>query len=554
MRSYAGTRRAQTPRTRALPSLAAPTARQPQSTSRYSQPGPNADPALAPTLDARLTWAADWERLKRRTRKDEGRDLAPVERAVVLSLERSPLRGLARKGCGGCVAWRLSARFAFVALFAAVFTSPQTRTSDASVAARARAPVGALHQLRGPSGCVVEDEEGSSCVASHAMDEPSGLAVSPDGRNVYVSTHASRSVVVLDRGAAGRLSQPEGARGCVSAGGDDAGCALGRGLGSSIRDQTRVEGSEDVAVSPDGRSVYVASGELGSASLGVFARDAASGELTQLAGPDGCVAADGSAGCATAAGMRFDRETPRQARPESASRLAFSPRGDYLYMTTGWSLVIFTRDPGTGALTPLGCIATGRPECARARRMRFASDLSVSPDGRFVYVVSGGVLITLRRTATGMLAQLRARRGCIADVHLARCAFSNRLGYVWDVTMSVDGRMLYLSTGDTALTLLRRNRRTRRYAGSEVAFTSTLATRQSRAAGGRTWSSSSKRSRCRPTVATSTPTTPTSANWPQNGSCPTARFATSEPTSDASHSTRTTALRPTTSATRAQWP
>jgi DNA-binding beta-propeller fold protein YncE len=42
-----------------------------------------------------------------------------------------------------------------------------------------------------------------------------------------------------------------------------------------------------VAVSPDGHSVYVASG--GSNAIAIFDRDTATGELTQKQGMDGCI-------------------------------------------------------------------------------------------------------------------------------------------------------------------------------------------------------------------------------------------------------------------------
>ena len=48
-------------------------------------------------------------------------------------------------------------------------------------------------------------------------------------------------------------------------------------------------GSRAIAISPDGRDVYVASG--GSDAIAVFARNPATGALTQLSGKRGCVAA-----------------------------------------------------------------------------------------------------------------------------------------------------------------------------------------------------------------------------------------------------------------------
>jgi streptogramin lyase len=80
--------------------------------------------------------------------------------------------------------------------------------------------------------------------------------------------------------AVGELEQKAGAAGCLSATLPE--CTPARGLLQPV----------DVAVSPDGVSVY--SVALGSAAVGVYRRDPASGELSQLLGQQGCVAAGGS--------------------------------------------------------------------------------------------------------------------------------------------------------------------------------------------------------------------------------------------------------------------
>jgi DNA-binding beta-propeller fold protein YncE len=81
-----------------------------------------------------------------------------------------------------------------------------------------------------------------------------------------------------------------------------------------------------------------------------------------------------------------------------------------------------------------------------------------------VYVVSAGALVTFGRAANGMLAELPGRRFCIAAWHRARCRFSKRIPTIYSVTVSVDGRMLYLTGEESAITLLRRNRRTGAFA------------------------------------------------------------------------------------------
>jgi DNA-binding beta-propeller fold protein YncE len=107
----------------------------------------------------------------------------------------------------------------------------------------------------------------------------SPIAIAPDGRNAYVvsvsgQTGGIDAVVVLSRDAkTGALTQLAGETACVSEDARD-GCAQGRGL----------RGARALAISPDGRSVYVASGN----GVAVFAR-LSDGELTQSPSSEGCL-------------------------------------------------------------------------------------------------------------------------------------------------------------------------------------------------------------------------------------------------------------------------
>jgi DNA-binding beta-propeller fold protein YncE len=112
-----------------------------------------------------------------------------------------------------------------------------------------------------------------------------GIAVSPDGRSLYVTSLPDDAVAVFRRAwPSGSLGQDPGASGCASS--TVVGCTDTFALG----------GAWGVAVSPDGRNVYVAA--LEDDAVVVFDRAPATGAITQKMGTAGCIQETGSFGCA----------------------------------------------------------------------------------------------------------------------------------------------------------------------------------------------------------------------------------------------------------------
>src|SRR3712207_3553844 len=174
--------------------------------------------------------------------------------------------------------WALYSRgsFAMLTLASLLVCGLSSLNSAASPGASSAAPQGRLVQPRGADGCVHRSGI-NRCARGRAVTSPEDLVVSPDGRHVYVAAFGSHAVAVFARDRrTGLLEQLRGRRGCLRQGGGG-GCASGRALG----------GPAAIAISPDGRNLYVAAS--GSDALSIFARNRRTGALRQLSGPLGCL-------------------------------------------------------------------------------------------------------------------------------------------------------------------------------------------------------------------------------------------------------------------------
>jgi 6-phosphogluconolactonase (cycloisomerase 2 family) len=172
---------------------------------------------------------------------------------------------------------------------------------------------------------------------------PTSVAVSPDGRNVYMTISDPGGVVVFRRAqGTGRLTRTQVVREINSA------CSPHGLLLAS-----------DVAVSPDGRQVYAATSF--ERLLHIFSRNQQNGRLSY-----------------------FDCTFPHR-----VARIAFSPDGRFLYGVdpSDGAVAVFYRSPTSGVLTFVG----GFPIFYQN-----GGSPVVSPDGRNVYVPAGdGGLVVL---------------------------------------------------------------------------------------------------------------------------------------------------------------
>jgi DNA-binding beta-propeller fold protein YncE len=296
---------------------------------------------------------------------------------------------------------------------------------------------GALTQLPATDACVSEDGSGGDCADGVALFIPFGVAVSDDGRNVYVVSAGTSAVAVFARDlATGALSQLPGTDACVSKDGTGGDCADGIGLDEVV----------SVTVSPDGRNVYVTS-FAGSDAVAVFARDLATGALTQLPGTDACVSRDGTGGdCAAGVGL------------DNPANVAVSPDGRNVYVASHDSnaVAVFVRDRRTGALTQLpgtdACASDLGDECAQGVALNSPTSVAVSRDDRNVYVASfdsSAVAVFARDSRTGALAQLSGTDACVSEDGSGRdCADGAALFDAFGVMVSRDGRNAYVVSRD----------------------------------------------------------------------------------------------------------
>jgi len=119
---------------------------------------------------------------------------------------------------------------------------------------------GALTQKEGTAGCLVY-LRAVGCSFGRALIAPEGLAVSPDGSNLYVAAFKTGAIDVLDRGRkSGAVAQKPGRPGCLAPP-SVAGCTRARAL----------RGVSSIALSPDGRYLYSTS--FGSNAVDIFRRN-----------------------------------------------------------------------------------------------------------------------------------------------------------------------------------------------------------------------------------------------------------------------------------------
>jgi predicted outer membrane repeat protein len=249
---------------------------------------------------------------------------------------------------------------------------------------------------------------------------PYGVAVSPDGKNVYAADKGDNLVTVFGRNPAnGHL---------VFQNGQVNGSGGVSGMASPYL----------VTVSPDGKNVYV----TGSASDAVvsFQRDTNTGALTFLSK----VAKGDGYFCLPNCQIFPNLTTPYQ--------VLISPDGQYGYISDigDSKIVVLDRNSTTGAL---GLGFTGAVQVYGSANITQAYGMALSPDGAYLYITgyqSDTVEVLKRDASTGKLTFVEKQANGVNGV--------DGLNGVFRATVSPDGGYLYTASyDDSAVTAFRRD-------------------------------------------------------------------------------------------------
>ena len=226
------------------------------------------------------------------------------------------------------------------------------------------------------------------------LDYPVTVTVSPDGAHVYVGSNRAVAVFARD-GGTGRLRFVEA-------------------LMNDVLRQPRT-----VNVSPDGAHVYIVS-QIDNV-VAVFARNQTTGRLRLVE-----VLMDGIGGVD---GL------------DLATSLAVSPDGAHVYVASyrDDAVAVFARNRTTGRLRFIEVLKQG---IGGVEGLHDATSITLSPDGKHVYVASRGdraVAVFGRDEGSGRLRFVEVLRDRVGDV--------DGLTHAELVTVSPDGAHVYVASG-----------------------------------------------------------------------------------------------------------
>jgi uncharacterized repeat protein (TIGR01451 family) len=240
-------------------------------------------------------------------------------------------------------------------------------------------------------------------------ENSSGIAVAPDGDEVYVGNVGGDDISLYGVAADGTLTADG-----TAAAGDDPSQPLAANLPSASSPPTPVGGA-----------------------------------LVQLPEPNDCITSDpfgcNYSGAAVPVNSMLDSYQP-----------VVSPDSNYAYVVAqSGDLDEYRRDPSTGALSYIGCVSGGS-DCGAGNTalagMVGPRDMAISSDGQSAYVVADdngdGALVAFTVENNGSLSYL----GCWSQDD-SSCAPSGGLANPYGVVVSADGNNVYATSFDDSSVL-----------------------------------------------------------------------------------------------------
>jgi DNA-binding beta-propeller fold protein YncE len=240
-----------------------------------------------------------------------------------------------------------------------------------------------------------------SCRQDPELGDASALALSPDGKFLYVASGTQSAITGYAVGLDGSLTRLAGSAGCIAA-------APLEGPGS-CQDDNDLRSPSALAVSPDGKNLYVTAGGAPGAIM-VLARNTVTGALAKDGDAGFCIVDGNSAGSCGAGHDLAD-----------AAGVAISPDGAHVFVAaTGGGITAYNRSATDGSITPVainGCIhgaAAPASDCQDGHDLDGATAVAVTADGRTLLVTAGtsGALVGLSIGAGGSITQPTGATSC----------------------------------------------------------------------------------------------------------------------------------------------
>ncbi|MGV1047758.1 MAG: lactonase family protein [Solirubrobacterales bacterium] len=295
------------------------------------------------------------------------------------------------------------------------------------------------------------------------MNGVTALAGGGSGPALYAIGNENSAITqLLTRGSAGRLAFAACFTGNAFI---ERSCPAVPGAYANA-DQAPIAAPTAAAISPDGRSLYLVSGNFHGSVVARFSREPLSGALTYL----DCLTGDTDPG---PTGVLACNPIPTATRDGYGSGLnqptgiVISRDGRHAYVTAGLdqSLTTFARDPASGALTFAGCLSSNE-SATHCRQLPVGRDVLdevgsplLSADGRYLYAAASrsATIDSFRIGAAGR----PSFAGCLGgrgEEHGCRYGKGpvSALELPTGLAASADGRFVYATSGYGAILVLRR--------------------------------------------------------------------------------------------------